>query len=77
MTLYQFNLLEENDKYQTTWDLGKHIDTVIIEEKRILLYAINMFFVEVHYNADTNKIVGIKSFIHGHNLDKYSGTIPL
>ena len=77
MTLYEFNLLEENDKYQTTWDLGTHIDTVVDKEKRINLYAIDKFFVEVHYDSDSNKIVDIKSFIHGHNLDKYSGTIPL
>jgi hypothetical protein len=75
MTLYQFNLLEEDQKYQTVWDLGKHIDTVIDEEKRNLLYTIDMFFVEVHYDANTNKIIGIKSFIHGHNLDKYVGSI--
>jgi hypothetical protein len=75
MTIYQFNLLEEDQKYQTVWDLGKHIDTVIDEEKRVLLYAIDMFFVEVHYDANTNKIIDIKSFIHGHNLDKYAGSI--
>lgn len=38
MTLYEFNILDENDKCQTTWDLGMHIDTAITEEFRINLY---------------------------------------
>ena len=76
MTLYEFNMLDTNDKYQTTWDLGKHIDSLITDTYRINLYAINKFFVEVYYNPDTNKIEDIKSFKHGHRLDEYSGTIP-
>ena len=77
MTLYEFNLLEDNNKYQTTWDLGEHIDTLITKEYRINLYAIDKFFVEVYYNPKTNKIEDIQSFIHGHSLDKYSGIIDL
>ncbi len=76
MTLYEFNMLDDNNKYQTTWDLGTHIDTAITNEHRINLYSIDRFFVEVYYNPISNKIVDIKSFIHGHSLDKYSGTIP-
>jgi hypothetical protein len=77
MTLYEFNMLDLGDKYQTTWDLGLHIDSVITEEFRINLYAINKFYVEVYYNPESNKIEGIKSFIHGHRLEKYSGNINL
>jgi len=77
MTLYEFNMLKENDKYQTTWDLGKHIDTVSVDNITINLYAINMFFVEVHYDPITNKMVAIKSFKEGHNLEKYIGSINL
>jgi len=75
MTLYEFNILDENNKYQTTWDLGNHIDTAFTNEHSINLYAIDKFFVEVYYDAKSNKIVDIKSFIHGHSLDKYSGNI--
>lgn len=77
MTLYEFNILDENDKYQTTWDLGTHIDTAITDTHKINLYSINKFFVEVYYNPETNKLEDIKSFIHGHSMDKYTGEINL
>ena len=35
MTLYEFLRLEDNDKYQTTWDLEAHIDSIINDEHRI------------------------------------------
>lgn len=53
MTLYEFNILDENDKYQATWDLGTHIDTVVTKDLRINLYAINRFFVEVYYHNES------------------------
>jgi len=35
-------------------------------------YAIDMFFVELVYDADKNKIIKVRSFISGWCLDKYS-----
>ncbi|WP_223032677.1 hypothetical protein [Hanstruepera marina] len=32
MTLYEFNLLSDHDKYQATWDLGTHIDSLVTKE---------------------------------------------
>lgn len=75
MTLYEFNILDDNDKYQTTWDKGVFIDSKVRKEERYVLYAINMFFVEVRYDRTTNSISDIKSFISGHRLDKYVGSI--
>jgi len=77
LTLYDFNILDEQDKYQTTWDLGTHIDTAFTDEFSINLYAIDKFFVEVYYDAKSNKIVDIQSFKHGHSMEKYSGSINL
>ena len=77
MTLYEFNMIDENNKYQTTWDLGTHIDTAISETHRINLYSIDKFFVEVYYNPTNNKIEDIQSFKHGHSMDKYTGVISL
>ena len=39
---------------------------------KFALYAVSMFWVEVTYNAMDNKITGIKSFVGGVTLDKYS-----
>ena len=77
MTLYQFNMLEQNDKYQTTWDIGKHIHTVFEDDLSINLYVIDRFFVEVHYNSKNNKIIGIYPFKSGHRLEKYTGDISI
>ena len=75
MTLYEFNILKSQEKYQATWDLGAHIDTVVTKEHSIVLYAIDRFFVEVYYNAKSNKLIDIKPFKHGHSLEKYAGSI--
>ena len=72
MTLYEFNVLSDNDKYSAIWDLGVHLDSVIIGGERIVIYAIERFFVEVYYDADSNTIIKNTSFKSGHSLDKYS-----
>jgi len=72
MTLNEFNVLSDNDKYFAIWNLGTHLDSVIINDERIVIYAIEKFFVKVYYDADSNTIVKIRSFKSGHNLDKYS-----
>jgi len=77
MTLYEFNMLDVNDMYQTTWDLGTHIDTAFSKSHRINLYSIDKFFVEIYYNPTSNKIEDIQSFIHGHSMDKYTGKVNL
>lgn len=71
MTLYLFNLLTEEDKLSTVWELGEYIDCFISKTAKLNLYAINKFYVEVVYDATNNKIVGVESFKSGKCLDKY------
>lgn len=71
MTLYEFNSLEEQSRFTYLWEFGVYLDSVIMESLRINLYAINMFFVEVHYDAKSNTIKDIQTFKHGHMIDKY------
>jgi len=73
MTLYEFNMLNDNDQYQTVWDNGAFIDSVTSEGFKMVLYAIDKFFVEVQYDSESNRIIGLKTFKHGHLMDKYSG----
>jgi len=75
MTLYEFNLLNEEDQYQSVWDNGTFIDSVTSEGFKMALYAIDKFYVEVRYDSESNKIIGLKSFKHGHSMDKYTGDI--
>jgi len=76
VTLYEFRMLSDSEQLETVWDKGNFIDNAITPNHRINLYAIDMFYVEVYYDAVTNKITHHTAFIHGHRLDKYSGDIP-
>jgi len=75
MTLYEFNLLDKENQLQTIWDNGTYLDFVSSEGFKMSLYAIDKFYVEVRYDSESNKIIGFKSFKHGHLMDKYSGDI--
>ena len=72
MTLYEFNVLDLNNKMESVNQLGVYLDNYITETEKFNLYAIDMFFVEVTYTSIENKITDIKSFKSGHLLDRYS-----
>jgi hypothetical protein len=72
MTLYNFNVLELNEKMQVVNQQGNYLDNFITDDLNFNLYAIDMFFVEVEYNKQLNEITNIKSFKGGYLLDKYS-----
>ena len=68
MTLYQFNRLseeEEEEQIKTVWSIGVFLDNHISKTEMLSCYAIDMFFVELVYDADKNKIVEVRSFISG------------
>jgi len=71
MKLYEFLMLDEQLQYQAVWDHGVHIDNIIFEKVNYVLYSINDFYVEVHYDVATNKIIGKLPFKNGEPLDKY------
>ena len=73
MKLYDFLLLNDEQQYQAVWLLGVHIDHIIFEKIHYQLYSINDFYVEVRYDALTNKILGKLPFKQGEHLDKYLG----
>ena len=72
MTLYQFNGLSEEEQIKTVWSIGVFLDNHISKTEMLSCYAIDMFFVELVYDADKNKIIKVRSFISGWCLDKYS-----
>jgi hypothetical protein len=72
MTLYNFNVLDLNNKMQVVNQQGKYLDNHITENLKCNLYAIDMFFVEVCYSSLENKISNIEGFKSGHLLDRYS-----
>lgn len=72
MTLYQFNRLSEEEQIKTVWSIGVFLDNYISKTEWLSCYAIDMFFVELLYDAGTNEIIEVRSFKSGHSLDKYA-----
>lgn len=72
MTLYDFNILDLNNKMEAIKQHDIFLDNHITKDVRINCYALDMFFVEVYYNSKSNKITEIQSFKTGKSLDKYS-----
>jgi len=64
-------MLNTDDKLKSVWKHGTFIDNYITDTERTNLYVIDAFYVDVFYNADTNKIVEVRSFKKGKCLEKY------
>jgi hypothetical protein len=77
LTLYEFNLLTEDNKLKTVCDIGEFIENHISIDGIKNLYAINKFYVEVVYDAKSNQIIGVESFKTGKDLDKYLPNISI
>ncbi len=78
MTLYQFNALDDNAKAEYVWQHCNHIEKVLWENSTLMLYGSHgeqNFFVEMELQED--KIIKIRSFIKGIELDKYLNKINL
>lgn len=71
MKIYEFLNLEEHQRYETIWDDGVHIENYVTSSLICQLYSLGDFYVEIHYDPTTNKIIGNLPFNHGENLDKY------
>jgi len=72
MTLYEFRMLNDDDQLTAVWDKGIFLENYITKTEKINCYAIDMFFVEVVYEAKQNKITEVRCFKEGHLLEKYS-----
>lgn len=77
MTLYEFNILELNERMEAVNQYGTFLDNYVTKDERINCYAIDKFFVEVVYDANNNRITEVRSFKYGHRLDKYASKIDL
>jgi len=75
MTLYQFNRLSEKEQIKIVWSIGVFLDNHMSTTEMLSCFAIDMFFVELVYDVDKNKIMDVRSFISGWCLDKYSANL--
>ena len=65
-------MLSKDEQYDTVFNKGQFVDSVTKGDIKYALYVVSMFWVEITYDAKDNNITGIKSFIGGETLDKYS-----
>ena len=72
MLLYEFNSLNFKEQLEAVYSIGVFLDNFITAKERCNLYAIDIFFVQITYDAETNSITDINSFKTGYLLDKYS-----
>jgi len=77
MTLNEFKALNLNDQAETTWQHGVLLDDRQEGKRYMILYRIDNFFAEIHYDQDMNEITGIKSFASDTPLQPYLDKIDL
>ncbi|PZR22488.1 MAG: hypothetical protein DI539_05320 [Flavobacterium psychrophilum] len=77
MKLNEYKLLNDDEQYRILWNEGILIDACIDGKVRKLLYAIHNFYVELWYDALTNKILWKLSFKQGLLLEKYLAKYPI
>lgn len=71
MKLEEFNKLSFDEKLNMVYDKGTFLDNYVTKNIRLNCYAVELFFVELVYCSEKNKIVEIRSFEEGKHLDKY------
>ena len=65
-------MLSEDEQYDTVFSKGKFLDIVIEGNSKFVLYAIDMFFMEVIWDIEKYEIIGKGQFVEGDSLNKYS-----
>ena len=62
MTLYQFNVLPENEKTAIVWNEGDFVGGREENNFSLLLYQVRSFYVATNYTGKENKIIKLRSF---------------
>lgn len=76
MTLYEFNMMDKDQKAATVWS-GVHIGDRHDKHHDILLYQVYGFYVEVYYDRAENTIVTFRSFSSTGQLTPYLEKIDI
>lgn len=72
ITLNQFLALPREKQFDIIFTIGDYLETRPDENRQVILYAVDLFFVELYYDPKINKINKISAFKKGKNLNKYS-----
>ena len=74
MTLYEFNILSFEDKYNTGIDNGVFLYVYKTKAEVYECYSFETFFVEAVYD-DENAVIEFRSYKTGEMLNEFSGRI--
>jgi hypothetical protein len=77
MTLYQFKAFNENEQHEVLSNKGVYLTHIITAGYKFALYQIDAFYIEVKYDADMNKILGLRTFRSVSQLEQYLKNIEL
>ena len=77
ITLYEFNSLNDNEKYEAIMEYATYVADRFVVQYKILLYQFDNFYVELFYNSQDNAIVRFRSFITPELLSPYIDKINL
>ncbi len=73
IAITDFLNLPPQEQLDIVLNIGYYIQSRPRKEKQEILYAIDKFFVELHFDHSVNKISEIVAFDSGEILNKYSG----
>ncbi|MDB5241313.1 MAG: hypothetical protein JWP57_1938 [Spirosoma sp.] len=77
MTLYEFNRLSETDQLGAVWEQSNFVVNRRQGPYLLNLYAIDTFWVEVHYHPGQNQITGCRGFRSINALEPYLSLFTL
>ncbi|MEJ0106552.1 MAG: hypothetical protein WDO19_30180 [Bacteroidota bacterium] len=77
MTLHEFKSLDFNDQAAAIWSNGVLLEHKDEGQTRFILYSIDDFFAEIHYNQERNEITCINSLESDEELQPYLDKINL
>ena len=72
ITFTEFRTLPRQEQCNVIFTIGDYLESNQEGDKQVMLYAVDLFFVEVFYDPEINKILNIKAFLSGEILNKYS-----
>ena len=77
MKLQEFNRLNEIEKIQTLRDFGVLVEERLEKEDQVLVYQMQSFFTEVHYQKGYRILKELRSFTNSDHLFPYIGKLPV
>ena len=72
ITFTEFRTLPRQEQCDVIVSIGDYLESTRQDNLQIMLYAVDMFFVELYYDPVTQKIIKLRAFRSGPILDKYS-----